>query len=93
MKSIGGIFMKGLKWTSALTSIIGIIFIIYGWTQSGDFGASSSEFETILLKRTIRSYVFTIGGLIFITIGISLQLVKGYLYELENKFYESKYNK
>lgn len=80
--------MKGLKWICALTSIFGMIFIIFGWTQSWDFGAHSSEFETVLLLRTVRTYVFIIGGVIMLTIGISLQLVKKYLEGLENKFYE-----
>lgn len=80
--------MKGLKWICALTSIFGMIFIIFGWTQSWDFGAHSSEFETELLIRTVRTYVFIIGGVIMLTIGISLQLVKKYLEGLENKFYE-----
>ncbi len=82
--------MKGLKWISALTSIFGIIFIIFGWTQSWDFGAHSSEFETVLLLRTVRTYVFIIGGVMMLTIGISLHFVKEYLQRLEIKLYELK---
>ena len=82
--------MKGLKWISALTSIFGIIFILFGWTQSWDFGAHSSEFETVLLLRTVRTYVFIIGGVIMLTIGISLHFVKEYLQRLEIKLYELK---
>lgn len=82
--------MKGLKWICALTSIFGIIFIIFGWTQSWDFGAHSSEFETVLLLRTVRTYVFIIGGVIMLTIGISLHFVKEYLQRLEIKLYELK---
>lgn len=82
--------MKGLKWISALTSIFGIIFIIFGWTQSWDFGAHSSEFETVLLLRTVRTYVFIIGGVMMLTIGISLHFVKEYLQGLEIKLYELK---
>lgn len=82
--------MKGLKWISALTSIFGIIFILFGWTQSWDFGAHSSEFETVLLLRTVRTYVFIIGGVMMLTIGISLHFVKEYLQGLEIKLYELK---
>ncbi len=82
--------MKGLKWISALTSIFGIIFILFGWTQSWDFGAHSSEFETVLLLRTVRTYVFIIGGVMMLTIGISLHFVKEYLQRLEIKLYELK---
>lgn len=82
--------MKGLKWICALTSIFGMIFIIFGWTQSWDFGAHSSEFETVLLLRTVRTYVFIIGGVMMLTIGISLHFVKEYLQRLEIKLYELK---
>ncbi len=63
--------------------------MIYGWTQSWGFGAPSSEYETVLMKRTVRTYVFSISGFILLILGISIELVrdnlKGCFYELENK--------
>lgn len=80
--------VKGLKWISALTSVFGIIFIIYGWTQSWDFSAHTTEFETMLLIRTVRTYVFIIGGLVLLVVSISLRFIHAHLRSLESKPFE-----
>jgi hypothetical protein len=80
--------MKGLNWIITLTVIFGVVFIIYGWTQSINFEAHTSEFESELMRRTVRTYVFILGGVIILAMGISLKLIKTHLSSLENKIFE-----
>ncbi|WP_099353202.1 hypothetical protein [Fredinandcohnia onubensis] len=80
--------MKGLNWISTLTVIFGVVFIIYGWIQSLNVEAHTSEFESELMRRTVRTYVFILGGVIVLAMGISLKLIKTHLSSLENKIFE-----
>ncbi|GGA60366.1 hypothetical protein [Ornithinibacillus halotolerans] len=80
--------MNGLKWVSPLTIIVGIVFIIFGWTQSWDYYADSTVIEEIYLNRTIRTYVFIVGGILLIFIGILFQAVIKYINSLEIRMYQ-----
>lgn len=68
--------MKYLNWLCGLAFLFGMIFIIYGWTQSWDFSCRTGECENILIKHTVRTYVFMIGGVILLFIGIVIDALK-----------------
>ncbi|RPF51116.1 hypothetical protein [Aquisalibacillus elongatus] len=77
--------MASLRWISVIAHVLGLVFIFYGWTQSWDFSAHTSEYESILIARTVRTYAFIIGGFILLFVGVSLKLVCDYLRTLENE--------
>ncbi|SHF66382.1 hypothetical protein [Ornithinibacillus halophilus] len=79
--------MKDLRWIFVLPVSIGIIFIFYGWTQTWDYtyDGTNDHMDTI---RTVRTYVFIVGGLILILIGILLGAVRKYVESLELKIYQ-----
>jgi len=74
--------MKGLRYLEVSCFLLGIIAIIYGWTQSWDFGASTEVYEEILMKRTAKTYVFMGGGFILIIISSVVSQVKRVLEQL-----------
>ncbi|MDZ5710659.1 hypothetical protein [Jeotgalibacillus haloalkalitolerans] len=80
--------MNGLKWLSITACLLGIILIIYGWTQTWDFEASFEEYGTLLVQRTVKSSVSIVGGLILLVLGMSLHIVKAYFLKVENDLYE-----
>jgi hypothetical protein len=80
--------MKDLNWLGGMAFIFAIIFIAYGWTQSWDFSCRTGECETILIKRTVSTYAFIIGGIILLSIGIVIVTVKKHLLLLKELVYE-----
>lgn len=55
--------MIELKPIGVITLVLGILSCIYGFSQLLPFGAESYIYEQILLKRTIKGYVFlSVGG-------------------------------
>ncbi|KIL42806.1 hypothetical protein KP77_34360 [Jeotgalibacillus alimentarius] len=77
--------MKNLRWISMITFLLGLVFITYGWTQTWAFSASSSDFERILMERTVRSYVFVVGGVILVIVGVSINMVKDNMLHIDKK--------
>lgn len=61
--------MKKIKSASLIMFLLGIAFCIYGWLQLSEFGADSSVYEYLYMKRIARQYVFLISGGIMIFIG------------------------
>lgn len=75
--------MKNLKIWSVVLLVMGVIAIIYGWTQTWGFGAHTSVFEQVLLERTIRTYVFITSGIILIIISFIVDKLVKALKEVE----------
>lgn len=61
--------MKKIKSASLIMFLLGITFCIYGWLQLSEFGADSSVYEYLYMKRIAKQYVFLICGGIMIFIG------------------------
>lgn len=69
--------MQGLKYSSVICLLLGFFAIIYGWTQTWGFGARSSEYQQILIERTVKTYVFIVGGVILIIVSFVVdQIIK-----------------
>lgn len=60
--------MKKTESACAIMFLIGIVFLIYGWFQQADFSAHSSIYKEIFIKRTAKTYAFTISGVMLIFI-------------------------
>ena len=83
--------MYGLKWVRTIPIVIGLLLIFYAWSQTWSFTASPlANVEEIKLNRTIRSYVFGIGGLMIIFIGLLLRIVDNRIGELIRRNNELK---
>ncbi|TCT26835.1 hypothetical protein EDD68_101188 [Melghiribacillus thermohalophilus] len=77
--------MKKLKLTSLICLIAGLVAIVYGWTQSWAFGADFRQYEEMLMKRTIRFYVFIVSGFILILIGIIVDYIRKVFVQIQEK--------
>ncbi|MFJ5717551.1 hypothetical protein [Neobacillus sp. NPDC093127] len=75
--------MKALNWLCGFAFLFGIIFIIFGWTQSWDFSCRTGECEEMLIKHTVKTYVFIIGGVILLFVGTVIEAIKRHLNFLE----------
>ncbi|WP_066063284.1 hypothetical protein [Neobacillus soli] len=67
--------MKYLNWLCGLAFLFGIIFIIYGWTQSWVSGCRTGECENIIIEHTVRQYAFIIGGVILLFVGTVIDAI------------------
>ena len=67
--------MKKLNAHCLVMFVVGVIFMIYGWTQSMEFGADSSVYNQVLLRRTVKEYVFKFSGGILIYLSYVLDLL------------------
>jgi Na+-transporting NADH:ubiquinone oxidoreductase subunit NqrB len=81
--------MKELKWITALPVIIGAILIVLGWIQSWEH-LNDGNNDYMFTIRTIRTYVFIIGGLILILNGILFHALRKTINNLEMKIYVLK---
>ncbi|WP_170006441.1 hypothetical protein [Bacillus fonticola] len=77
--------MGKLEVVSLSMFIIGILFLIFGWTQSWSFGADSSEFDEIFIARTVKTYVFIINGIILMLLGLIFEVIDRHFKSLESK--------
>lgn len=69
MRLDSGGTMRKIKSINLVLFLLGIGFCIYGWLQLGEFGADSSVYEYLYMKRVAKQYVFLILGVIMIFIG------------------------
>lgn len=80
--------MYELKWVRFIPFVIGFIFILYGCTQSMSTGGSTFiNLANGDIESTIRAYVFIVGGLILIIIGVLMGGVLKYIYSMEERVY------
>jgi uncharacterized membrane protein YphA (DoxX/SURF4 family) len=81
--------LKDIRWISILPISFGIIFIFFGWTQTWEYRYDGTN-DYIFTIRTIRAYVFIVGGLVILFVGILLGAVRKYVDSLEVKIYQLK---
>jgi hypothetical protein len=81
--------MKDLRWITVLPISIGIIFAFFGWTQTWDYTYDSTNGHMFTI-RMVRAYVFIVGGLVLIFVGVLSGAVRKYVESLENKIFVLK---
>lgn len=73
--------------------LLGLVFLIYGWTQSWvDGGEYSGGMDYTFVERTVRTYAFVISGIIFLFIGVIISALDKRLRMLEALIYENRKN-
>ncbi|MCM3618380.1 serine incorporator domain-containing protein [Sutcliffiella horikoshii] len=83
--------MDNFKWFKVSAILVGVVFLIYGWTQSWiDGGEYSGGMDYAFVERTVRTYAFIISGVIFLFIGIFISALEKRLQMLEALIYENR---
>ena len=73
--------------------LLGLVFLIYGWTQSWvDGGEYSGGMDYTFVERTVRTYAFIISGIIFLFIGVFISALDKRLRMMEALIHENRGN-
>ncbi|WP_047983226.1 hypothetical protein [Ornithinibacillus californiensis] len=81
--------MKKLRWITVLPITLGVISIFFGWTQSWEYLYDGTN-DHMFTIRKVRAYVFIVGGLVLVFVGVLLRVVRTYVESLELKIYQLK---
>ncbi|NMH73600.1 hypothetical protein HF078_10975 [Bacillus sp. RO2] len=83
--------MNDFKWFKIVAILLGLVFLVYGLLQSWVYsGESSGGMDYIFVERTVRSYAFIMGGIIFLFIGVFISALEKRLRMLEALIYENR---
>ncbi|WP_404460722.1 hypothetical protein [Sutcliffiella horikoshii] len=85
--------MDNFQWFKVSAILLGLVFLIYGWTQSwADGGEYSGGMDYIFVERTVRTYAFIISGIIFLFIGVFISALDKRLRMMEALIHENRGN-
>jgi len=72
--------MRKVEKIIVLLIVLGAILLVFGWTQSMPFSADSKVYDEILIKRTIKYYVFVSVGTLLIIISAAFNKIFKIIY-------------
>lgn len=69
------IIINKIKKYPIIMLAMGVIFVIYGWTQSMDVMVRSSIAREVFVRRTVKCYVFIVSGGLLIFLSYILDIL------------------